>query len=1091
MKRNTRISRYRVLSATSTHLLVQAVIGYYSGTKSPFFSAQGEYSFMSDQPSESNAESIFQHALNLPETQRQSYLETACGNDAALMKQVKSLLYHAAIAQTQDLLGAAGLTVQTARTEPSQPQQVGPYKIVSLLGEGGMGTVYLVEQQRPLRRSAALKLIKPGFDTREVLARFDAERQVLAQLDHPNIAKVLDAGVTEAQRPYFVLEYVPGKPVTRFCDEHRLSIPDRLLLFIQICEAISHAHTKAIIHRDIKASNVLAYLRDGKPAVKVIDFGIAKALSGRLGDLTVHTGPGLAIGTYESMSPEQADGSPDIDTRTDVYSLGVLLYELIAGSTPFDRESLKRAGDQELRRIIREVDAPRPSTRLTALPSEDGTRIATSRDTELQRLARQLRRELEWIPLKAMRKERQRRYESVADFADDIRCYLDGKPLRAGPETRSYRAAKFIRRHRGALSAAATITLLVAAGIIFYVHSLRTERNRTLAALHDVQTQKQISDETLEYLTGMFQAADPDQAQGKTVTAVEVVHQAVERLKSQTTLDPAARVRLSYELGKVLQDLGAVSESEPIQHDAMLRSRELFGDNDPRTMAVTSVYATVLAALGNPAKAEPILRDVLDRRRRISGDGDIETMRVARNLAGVVQMLGRYAEAETLFRQTMELSRRKLGNDDPETIVAVGDYAFVLESLGRAPEAEPLYREVLDSTRKRLGDDHPQTIEAINKYAMILNTLGRYATSELLYKEALDRRRRVLGEEHPLTIIAMNNYASVLINEGRFDEAEAIGRDAMERARRIMGPDHPSTLTCCNVYTQALRGLGRNADSLPILQDVLERRRRVQGPDHPDTLTSVNNYAAALRALGRPAEAEPLLKDVLDRRRRIQGPDHPSTLTSLSQYAQVLGELGRKDEAEPLYRQVMEARRRVLGEDHPDTRNAINNYGFILLTMNRPADAAPYLRDAMERAQRIRGPDHMETMLAMGNYANALAMQGKLAEAEPLAKRVLEQTRKVRGENHQATLGAMGNYGSLLQKLGRAAEAEPLLRHAAETALASRSLGPKHPETRKFVGLYVSCLDVQGKHEEAAKWRERIPATQPSSRPSTAPSTRP
>ncbi len=328
-----------------------------------------------------------------------------------------------------------------------------------------MGDVYKAEQRIPVKRLVAMKLIKPGFDTNEVIARFDSERQALARMDHPGIAKILDAGVDDRGRPFFVMEYVPGISITAFADTNRLSVRQRLELFTHVCGAIAHAHSKAIIHRDIKSSNTLAYFSDGVPVVRVIDFGIAKALTGdRLSDFTVNTELGRAIGSYESMSPEQADASPDIDTRTDVYSLGVLLYELLAGAKPFDRTSFARAADQEIRRIIREVEPARPSVRLSLL-GNSGTKIASSRRAHLDALTKQLRSELEWIPLKAMRKERDRRYASPLELSEDISNYLEHRPLRAGPESVRYRVRKYCERHRAAILAIATITLLLVAGV--------------------------------------------------------------------------------------------------------------------------------------------------------------------------------------------------------------------------------------------------------------------------------------------------------------------------------------------------------------------------------------------------------------------------------------------------------------------------------------------------------------------------------------------------------------------------------------------------------------------------------------------------
>src|SRR5688572_22122937 len=357
---------------------------------------------------------------------------------------------HEALDEWDDRSDAAPAAV--AAPALARPQQVGRYRVIEVIGEGGMGAVYKAEQLRPVRRVVAVKLIKPGLDSREVLARFDAERQALARMDHANIARVLDAGADELGRPYFVMEYVPGVPITRFCDAGKLTIRQRLELFIQVCDAIAHAHTKSILHRDIKSSNVLAYLNDGKPTAKVIDFGVAKALtSERLTELTFSTDRGAVIGTYDSMSPEQAGGSRDIDTRTDVYALGVLLYQLLTGAKPFDQRTLAAADDQALRRIIRDVEPPRPSARVTSLGAEAAARVAEDRQTRVDSLTRALRGELEWIPMMAMRKERERRYASPLALADDVRNYLAGRPLTAGPESKMYVAKKFIKRHRAAL----------------------------------------------------------------------------------------------------------------------------------------------------------------------------------------------------------------------------------------------------------------------------------------------------------------------------------------------------------------------------------------------------------------------------------------------------------------------------------------------------------------------------------------------------------------------------------------------------------------------------------------------------------------
>jgi WD40 repeat protein/serine/threonine protein kinase len=417
-------------------------------------------------------ESLFDELAQLSPELRGEELVRKCPDDHLVSQEVARLLSGVDRTSTTvspsifERLHKAAALAEDAGFSPVTPSSIGHYRILEKIGDGGFGTVLKAEQRNPVKRIVALKIIKLGFDTREVIARFEAERQALARMDHPNIAKVFDAGTTENGRPYFVMEYVAGSPITQFADQHRLSVKDRLALFLEICDAITHAHQKAVIHRDVKASNVLGFIRDGQPHIKVIDFGIAKALtSDRLTEMTFNTAQGTAIGSYDSMSPEQAAGSPDIDTRTDVYSLGVLLYQLLTGLLPLDRDRFARMTEPQLRQVICDVEAPRPSSRIFSAGAA-AARVAELRGTDRESLARLLRRELEWIPLKALRKERERRYSSPAALADDIRNYLAGRPLVAGPETRRYRFVKFIRRHAALVTAAAIILLVLLLGIL-------------------------------------------------------------------------------------------------------------------------------------------------------------------------------------------------------------------------------------------------------------------------------------------------------------------------------------------------------------------------------------------------------------------------------------------------------------------------------------------------------------------------------------------------------------------------------------------------------------------------------------------------
>src|SRR5579863_2686947 len=397
--------------------------------------------------------------------ERAAYLAEACAGDEKLRRQVEALLRaHAEVGDLSDPAAGKALTVVASPVTEGPGTRVGPYRLMEQIGEGGFGLVFVAEQQEPMRRKVALKVIKPGMDSKQVIARFEAERQALAMMDHPNIARVLDAGATDSGRPYFVMELVRGIPITDYCDQNQLAPRERLALFISVCQAVQHAHQKGIIHRDIKPSNVLVTMYDDKPVPKVIDFGVAKAIEQRLTERTLFTQFGTLVGTFEYMSPEQAEMNAfGVDTRSDVYSLGVLLYELLTGTTPLERKRLHQAAYAEVLRLIKEEEPPRPSVRLSS--SGDLPKIAAARKTEPARLSRVVRGEIDWIVMRCLEKDRSRRYETANGLARDIERHLHDEPVEACPPSPSYRLRKMTRKHKKAFVTAAAFTLLLLVGI--------------------------------------------------------------------------------------------------------------------------------------------------------------------------------------------------------------------------------------------------------------------------------------------------------------------------------------------------------------------------------------------------------------------------------------------------------------------------------------------------------------------------------------------------------------------------------------------------------------------------------------------------
>ena len=705
----------------------------------------------------------------------------------------------------------------------------GSYVILGKLGSGGFGSVYKAEQRDPVRRTVALKVIKPGVDTKEVIARFDSERQALARMGHPHIARVLDAGATDAGRPYFVMEHVPGVPITQFADEHRLTLEQRLGLFGQVCDAITHAHQKAIIHRDIKASNVLAFMRDGKATAKVIDFGIAKALtSDRLTDLTFNTGGGMVVGTYTTMSPEQAAGSPDIDTRTDVYSLGVLLYELLTGLAPFDPAQLRSSTEDEIRRLIREVDPPTPSTRLTTFGADAGEKLARSRQLRHADLCARLRSELEWIPLKAMRKERDRRYAGAAELREDLGRYLAGEPLLAGPESRAYRVRKLTQQHRGLLAAAAAVFLALLLGLAGTMWGLDRARSQARVATQEARRAEAAEQEALgqrdtaaranQFLADLFEVYRPEHALGHTPTAQDVLDHALDTMETRYPEPSQEKAFIQYSLAKLYESLGDFQTAAGLVRSGLDTRRSLLGPQHPATLEAQDAYAGLLSKLGDHEAAEALFRRTLTAQREVLGDCARPTLETMQNHALSLKQLGRYEESEPLYRSALDGYRQEYGPEHGDTLSVQANYAMLLYHMSESRRAAPLIREVLHRRSASLGADqqnHPTILDTKGYYALILGDLGEYEQARTLYLEVIEGRTAVYGE-HPATARALHNYALFLADrpsgsgdpESRNDPAEAVGhlRRAVGIAERHpgLGPRHPDTVDIARALAHGL-----------------------------------------------------------------------------------------------------------------------------------------------------------------------------------------------------------------------------------------------------------------------------------------------
>ena len=677
---------------------------------------------------------------------------------------------------TLDALGSTAPDAPQAFGSASAPKSIGDYRLVKKLGEGGMGQVWLAEQTAPVRRQVALKLIRAGMFDDALLQRFQSERQSLAIMDHPTIAKIFDAGTTTDGQPYFVMEYVPGLPITEYCDQKRLRVAERLELFIKVCEGVQHAHQKAIIHRDLKPANILVVDIDGKPVPRIIDFGLAKATTPQLAGETMFTQVGAFVGTPGYMSPEQTDsGVQDVDTRTDVYSLGVVLYVLLTGSLPFDTKQWKKQPLHEVLRHLREDDPPRPSAKI-GIEKESSGANAESRGVQPKQLASLLHGDLDWITMKALEKDRARRYGTPSELAGDITRYLRHEPVAARPASKGYRLQKYVRRHRVGVVVAAGLLLLLAGFAVAQEVQLRRvteERDRTAR-------ERDRANRITEFMTSMFKVSDPGEARGNSVTAREILDKASKEIETGLAHDPELQAQLMHLMGTVYDKLGLYPRAESLLRRAVDIRLQVLGAQNPDSLRSADQLAWVLLQQGRYAEAEKLARETVETQSRVLGPEKQATLDSMTTLASVYRLEGRLAESEELNRQTLDIERRVLGREHPDTLATMENLATVLDTEGHHAEAERAYRETLEIERRLKGPEHPDAVDLMNNVAVTLAEEGRYAESKEIFRETLEIRRRVLGPKHPKTAETLYNLGCVAAMSGDRDEALSLLREAID-----------------------------------------------------------------------------------------------------------------------------------------------------------------------------------------------------------------------------------------------------------------------------------------------------------------------
>jgi serine/threonine protein kinase/tetratricopeptide (TPR) repeat protein len=1025
-------------------------------------------------------ERLFSAAAELSDpAQRSAFLDAACAGNAALRAEIEDLLRHDAKAGSfLDNTSAAMTGCEPIAECPGT--MIGPYKLMEQIGEGGFGLVFVAEQIEPVRRKVALKVIKPGMDTREVLSRFTAERQALALMDHPNIAKVFDGGATESGRPYFVMELVRGLPITEYCDLHQLATRERLELFVSVCRAVQHAHQKGIIHRDLKPSNILVTSHDGRPVVKVIDFGVAKAIGQQLTDRTVYTRFAQMVGTPLYMSPEQAEISGlDVDTRSDIYSLGVLLYELLTGTTPFDKTRLATAGLDEIRRVIREEEPEKPSTRLShsrdSLPA-----VAALRKTEPAKLPRIVRGDLDWITMKCLEKDRGRRYETANGLAMDVQRYLADQPVLAGPPSATYRLRKLVRRNRGAVLATGLILLALVGGLLGLTRGLvaaRTAARKERAALDTAEKRLAQIEKGNDILGSIFIDLDPI-AEAKDARPLRAIladrlGRAVAALDAEAVGEPLAVARLQAILGRSLLGLGEARQAVPLLEQAADTHATMLGDDHDLTHAARHQLAMAYDAAGQPQRAVPLYQRLLSAASAKNGPDHPSTLAAMHHLAEALRGTGDYAQALTLGEKALALSRARLGPDHADTLAAMHNLAGVYKANGRPDQAVTLCEEALGRARYTHGPNHAVTLMSLRALAGAYRQNGEYRRAIPLFEEAIAAQTVTLGPDHPETMTSLNSLAATLRDSRQVDRALPIWERILIARETRLGADHPDTLATMHSLGLGYLDAGRLDQAATVMEQTLARMAAYDS-DHPRRLDALNTLAGVRFTAGRVDLAIPLLEEILQRRTAKLGPDHMTVFDAMSNLAGVYAAAGRYSQALPLFEQAVAGMTTKLGPDHADTLWVKGKQARAYLGAGQPDKAMPLMHAFLASQKREFGADDPRWAGTAAKAAAELLQAGQAAEAVPLLCEALA-IREKREPAVWTTFDTQALLGAAIAGQKRYAEAEPLLLAGWEgLQRLEASLPPAAKARMGAIGQeLVKLYESTGKLDEATRWKAK------------------
>ncbi len=920
------------------------------------------------------AQHLFEAALSRPEEERFAFVEGEAA-DPDLAGLVHGLLAADADEHAgRPLLSVVADAVAEASAVPRPPlERLGPYKIVNMLGEGGMGAVYLAERDDDeFLQKVAVKVVRGLLDPERV-RQFRAERQILAWLEHPNIARLLDGGTTPEGLPYLVMEHVEGVPIDEHCDAQRLTVDERLRLFLTVCDAVSHAHRSLIVHRDIKPSNIMV-ASDGAP--KLLDFGIARLALEGVPESTTQPADGRML-TPDYASPEVVRGE-QVTTAADVYALGVLLYELMTGARPLHFTAMTSA---EIERVVCHV-TPRQASLVAVEPLERAPapeERAALRRTTPARLRARLHGDLDAVIAMALDKDQRQRYVSVEALAADLRRHLAARPVVARPARWRYVAGRFVARHRwGVGVAAALLVVAAAAAVTFSVQAARLagERDRTAR-------ERDTAERVVAFLTQLFVVSDPDRGAGGSVTARELLDRGAEHIDDDLAGQPAIRARLLGTIGTVYGGLGLYEKSAALLERGLELRRSTAGGDPLDTASAIEDLAEAYRELARYDEAEKLHREALALKRRF-GASPSAVASSLNNLGLTLSERGRYADAEPLLREAIAMWSENDGPASENVAVGLNNLASVLRQQGQLDDAVPVLERAIAIRRQRFGSGHPALAQAVGHLGQVYNAQGEFAKAEPLLREALAIRQRAYGDEHPDTMTALNNLTSLLHDQGDLARAEPLYRTAVQSVRKRLGTDHPDYAVQLNNLATLLEDWQRYDEAEPLYRESLEIRRRRYGPDHPAVARVEHNLGRVLLAMGRTDEAEALLRSALAVRRKTLPAGNFEIGLSLQVLGETLAATRRADEGERLIREALALQRSGLGPDHPVVADALLALSALCRTRGRAAEAEPLAADAVRiRAAKLPA-GHWKRAAAEVELATVWLALGRRREAQPL-----------------------------------------------------------------------------------------------------------